>query len=195
MFLLRRPTEDFIKQTIESQCHQRLTYPDIGLTVESRCPSGYSMNQWQAVIGKGQTTFLRAKEAITRLHILDLGWLQVVSRPESICEQAPICTLIRMLGIYSLQVAKVVHVDNKNPEIKFGFSYGTLPAYPLSGEERFTVSYDPHTQDVVYEIFSFSRPANYAIRLGQPYLRYAQRRFCRDSVDAIQKKLQEPVLD
>jgi uncharacterized protein (UPF0548 family) len=186
LFLLRRPNEAFIQETIESQREKQLTYPGVGLTRESGCPAGFRENQWRAVIGAGEEVFLRAKDALANWRMLDLGWVEVVSTPDSLVENALVGTLARTLGTYSLNVARIVYVDDEDAGTRFGFGYGTLPEYPLSGEERFTVTYDPTTQDVVYEIFSFSRPTSLMVRLGQPFVRRAQRRFCCDSVAAME---------
>lgn len=186
LFLLRRPNEAFIQETMESQRDQQLTYPGVGLTRESGCPAGFRKNQWRAVIGAGEEAFLRAKQALADWRMLNLGWVEVVSAPESIREHAHVCTLARTLGVYTLNVARIVYVDDDDAANRFGFGYGTLPEYALSGEERFTVTYDPATQDVVYEIFSFSRPTSLMVRLGQPFVRRAQRRFCCDSVAAME---------
>ena len=190
MFLLRRPSDAFIQQVVDAQRNAELTYPSAGLTRESGCPAGFYENRWQSVIGSGSDQFERAKSAISQWQMLDFGWLEVVSSPETLCENGHVATLVRTLGVYSLNVARIVYVEDESPH-RFGFGYGTLPCYPLSGEERFTINYDVETQQVSYEIFSFSRPAGWLTRLGLPYIRYAQQQFCRDSSAALEEACRE----
>ncbi len=47
-----------------------------------------------------------------------------------------------------------------------GFAYGTLAGHPESGEELFSVRYDPATDTVPAEVVAFSRPATWWSRLG-----------------------------
>ena len=69
------------------------------------------------------------------------------------------------------------------------FAYGTLSGHVESGEERFTVRFDPLTQEVVYEIAAFSRPAMILTRLGYPFARRLQRRFAQSSAAALANAL------
>jgi uncharacterized protein (UPF0548 family) len=68
---------------------------------------------------------------------------------------------------------------------RFGFAYGTLPQHAESGEERFSVEYHPDTDEVWYDIYAFSRPGNFLIRLGYPYARWRQKQFAVESKAAM----------
>lgn len=185
MFQLRRPTADFIDQTIQAQRDTEFTYPHIGLSRESVCPEGYTINQSRAVIGTGEPCFRRAKEAIRNCQMLNVGWLQAVHFAGPIINDSLVPTLVWTMGLYALNVARVVYVDDVEGANQFGFGYGTLSEYPVSGEERFTVKFDPTTGDVSYELFSFSKPASLLTRIGWPVVRMSQRRFGRDSIAAM----------
>ncbi len=190
MFLLRFPSEQFINSSVDSQRNAEFTYLNVGWTRSSRCPVGFAANQWTAVVAQGGEGFERAKNAFRTYQMLQLGWLRHVGPKEPIQQGSLVCTLARQTGIYSLNVARIVYVDNESPN-RFGFGYGTLPEYPLCGEERFTVEIDENTGEVSYEIFSFSRPKSLLTALGRPIIRGAQRRFCRDSVEAMRAACHE----
>ena len=184
MLLLRPPSEDCIKTIIDAQRHASLTYANVGWTERSAVPNGFVANQWQTVIGNGDIAFQRAKDAIREYQMLRLGWIQMVGPPEPIAPDSIVCTLARQLRVYSLNVARIVYVDDQIPT-RFGFGYGTLPEYALVGEERFTVELDTRSTNVTFEIFSFSRPNTILMSMVRPLLRHAQRRFCFDSSEAM----------
>ena len=184
MILLVRPDGDFIDATIDSQRRAGLTYSQVGWTMRSQCPDGFATNQWNAVIGKGELVFERAKAALQNYQLLQLGWIQHVGPSDPIAANSIVCTLGRQFMVYSLNFAKIVYVDDRI-STQFSFGYGTTCEHPLIGEERFTVSIDASTGDVTYSIFSFSRPNAFVFQLALPWLRRAQRRFCRDSTEAM----------
>jgi uncharacterized protein (UPF0548 family) len=66
----------------------------------------------------------------------------------------------------------VVVVDEPD---RFGFAYGTLPAHPEEGEERFVVTRDD-AGAVRFEVAAFSRPHDLLTKLGGPLPRHLQRR-------------------
>jgi uncharacterized protein (UPF0548 family) len=68
---------------------------------------------------------------------------------------------------------------------RFGFAYGTLSQHAEGGEERFTVEYHRQSDEVWYDIYAFSRPGHFLVRLGYPYARYLQKRFAVTSKAAM----------
>jgi uncharacterized protein (UPF0548 family) len=180
MLLLRHPNDDFIHATVDSQRRSALTYSEIGWTVRTQCPDGFAPNRWTAVIGNGEQAFERAKGAMQLYRMLQLSWMQLLAPMDPIAEGSIICTLGRQFNIYSLNVARIVYVDD-TVTTRFGFAYGTTSEYPIIGEERLTVAIDEKTGDVTYDIFSFSRPSSFVLWLALPCLRHMQRRFCRES--------------
>ena len=123
--------------------------------------------------------------------MLNLGWIQVVPSNAPIAHGSLVCTLLRTMGFYVLNIAQVVYVDDIEHLDQFGFGYGILPEYLVSGEERFTVAFDRVTDIVTYELFSFSKPSSALMRFGWPLVRRAQRRFCRDSTEAMMSATRE----
>jgi len=52
----------------------------------------------------------------------------------------------------------------------------------VKGEEIFSVEFHAAAEEVWYDIFSFSQPANSLIRLASPIVRATQRRFAKASL-------------
>lgn len=184
MLLLQRPTDNLIDATINAQRHADLTYDCVGWTARSAAPAGFTVQQWSSLIGNGVRAFERAKDAVRQYRMLDIGWLQRIGPAEPVSPNSTICMLARQVGLYSLNVARIVYVDDQSAD-RFGFGYGTLPEYPLIGEERVTVDWDAASENVTFEIFSFSRPSSMLMSMGRPFIRRAQRRFCVDASAAM----------
>ncbi|HVS00766.1 MAG TPA: DUF1990 domain-containing protein [Thermoanaerobaculia bacterium] len=64
---------------------------------------------------------------------------------------------------------------------RYGFAYGTLTGHGERGEERFTVEWNREDDSVWYELYAFSRPAHWLVKLGYPVTRWYQKRFARHS--------------
>ena len=66
MFLLRPPSNEFVRQVVDSQRDEPLMYADVGFTRDSKLPEGYFEYHFKAELGRGEDDFLRAKESIVR---------------------------------------------------------------------------------------------------------------------------------
>jgi uncharacterized protein (UPF0548 family) len=60
-----------------------------------------------------------------------------------------------------------------------------LPDHAAVGEERFSVEWHAADDGVWYDLYAFSRPGAVLARLGRPFARSLQRRFARDSKQAM----------
>jgi uncharacterized protein (UPF0548 family) len=67
---------------------------------------------------------------------------------------------------------------------RYGFAYGTLPGHPECGEEAFVVEHRPD-DEVVFAISAFSRPADWLVRIGGPFVRRLQARATSSYLNAI----------
>jgi uncharacterized protein (UPF0548 family) len=94
-----------------------------------------------------------------------------------------VAILARSLGLWWLNACRIVTVVDE--EDRFGFAYGTLPDHAGTGEERFLIERDDQDSSVWYDILAFSRPHQFLVRLGCPYMRVIQRRFGRESAAAM----------
>jgi uncharacterized protein (UPF0548 family) len=96
----------------------------------------------------------------------------------------------RVIGLWWLNACRIVYViDEGGPVQRFGFAYGTLPGHVESGEERFLIEWDQGENSVWYDILAFSRPRHPLARLGYPFARLMQKRFARDSVKAMVRRV------
>lgn len=77
------------------------------------------------------------------------------------------------VGLVALSIpCRVIHVVDE-PD-RHGFSYGTLPGHPESGEESFLLHRAPNGL-TTFTVSAFSRPASKLARLGGPLTTGAQR--------------------
>lgn len=79
----------------------------------------------------------------------------------------------------------VYHVDQS--DTRFGYAYATLPTHAECGEESFEVYLDERTDDVIYRIRATSTAQALLAMIGQPYVRFLQERFRRDSAAVMRR--------
>lgn len=150
------------------------TYPDVGAT-NGDFPPGYHHFRLRRRIGSGRALFEQAGAQILAYQMQrGTGVFDRATTP--IAE--PGTELTVRLGLGPLGVTapcRVVYVlDEPN---RRGFAYGTLPGHPESGEELFSVEYDPTDESVFGVVAAFSRPGVWYTRLGGPVVRLIQRWF------------------
>jgi len=185
MFLLHKPSEEMVRQFIQSQRELPFTYSQTGATKEGEAPSGYYVDHNRTKLGQGTETFQKAVLALRKWKQFDLGWVCIVPSDTAIAVGAVVAVRARTFGVWSLNACRIVYVvDDNGPVKKFGFAYGTLPDHVECGEERFTIEQHPDGS-VFYDIFAFSRPRQLLVRVGVPLARRLQRRFVRDSLAAM----------
>jgi uncharacterized protein (UPF0548 family) len=95
-----------------------------------------------------------------------------------------VAVIARLFGLWWLNACRIVYImDEEGPVKRFGF--GTLPEHAESGEERFTMELHEQDDAVWYDILAFSRPQQVLARLGYPFARRLQKRFAKDSMEAM----------
>lgn len=145
-----------------------LTYPEVGATA-GELPAGYRHTRASAVIGTGRDRFDQAAADVLKWGMQRGAGLRV----QATSEAASVGTeLIVRLGPIPAPCRVVYVLDEPD---RRGFAYGTLAGHPESGEELFSVRYDPTTDEVHAEVVAFSRPATWWSRLGGPVTRLLQR--------------------
>ncbi len=182
MFLLRRPSDELVRDFIEQQRTLPFTYPEVGATLNTP-PAGYRLDHNRIQLGAGEQTYRRAVQALKRWQQFDLGWVRVASPDVVLEEGAVVAVEIKAFGVWSLNTARVVYIidDSCGVKARFGFAYGTLPGHVEQGEERFLVEW--LADDTVwYDIYAFSRPRHVMAKAGLPFCRMLQKRFARDSL-------------
>ncbi|KXK02234.1 MAG: hypothetical protein UZ17_ACD001001605 [Acidobacteria bacterium OLB17] len=184
MFRILRPDDGDVSEFLAKAAGGKLSYSATGAT-SGEIPSGYNVDHNRALLGHGTPAFERAKEAIRTWTMFDLGWVTLVPNDTPIEVGRNVAIVVSHLGFYSMSSARIVYVLDE--PTRFGFAYGTLGEHVESGEERFSVDFDPETGEVWYDLLAFSQPNALLARLGYPISRYLQRSFARDSMASMKR--------
>ena len=177
-----------VQRFLDERVDDRFSYPEIGAT-ESVLPHGYNIDRNRVKIGSGTEAFERAKAAMRKWKMFDIGWVELISSETPIEAGKTVAILVTHFGFYSIHAARIVYTINE--ATRFGFAYGTLTEHGEIGEERFSVEYIPDSNEVWYDILAFSRPASLLSKIGYPVSRLLQKAFARDSKMAMQTVAEE----
>jgi uncharacterized protein (UPF0548 family) len=188
VFLMRRPSTAQIHHFLDRSRELPLSYGPTGIARHSSDARG--IDEQLVVIGHGDADFERACTALVSWKHFDIGWVEIFPKQPSIDAGTVVGVLIRHLGFWSLNGARVLYcVGETDGQPAFGFAYGTLTNHAESGEELFEVFIDGQSGDVMYRIRAVSWPQSALTRIGQPIVRLLQARFRRDSADAMKRAI------
>jgi len=189
MFLLRKPSDEIIRQFISAQRDRSFSYREVGATRSETPPQDYAIDHNRTRLGDGEEVYQRAIASLKEWQQFDLGWLKIVPNDSPLAVGQTVAVQAYTFGFWSLSATRVVYViDESEPLQRFGFAYGTLPDHVERGEERFTIE-RLEDDSVWYDIYAFSRPQHPLVRLGFPIARKLQKRFGRGSMEAMRKAL------
>lgn len=191
MIRLRRPSADEVGAHL-SLSDGPFSYVEVGATAETaslRAVAGsYDVDRHRFPLGTGRDVFVRARSALLAWRHFDIAWLELQGANTPAIAGQVVATLTRASGLWLLNPCRVVYTEcAPDPTNEVAFAYGTLPSHVECGEERFTVRFDPTTEEVTYEILAFSRPAVLLSKLGYPWARRIQRRFAASSAEALSR--------
>jgi uncharacterized protein (UPF0548 family) len=134
------------------------------------------------VIGAGRATFERAADALLAWQMHERAGLEVVASSPVVRPGEVVVVGIRLGPVRITAPCRVREVVRE--ERRAGFTYGTLPGHPVSGEESFFVEH--HADDTVTaSVTSVSRPAKWYTRFGAPASRIVQKLAARRYVGAL----------
>ncbi|MBY0399560.1 DUF1990 domain-containing protein [Myxococcota bacterium] len=195
MISLRRPdrstTEAMLRAAdARSGDASPFSYSEVGATRHSASLEAlrarYAIDRRRFALGRGRPLFEAARTALFTWRHFEIPWLELEGRADPVREGQAVATLTRVLGVWFLNPCRVVYrEDAEGSPVEVAFAYGTLEGHVASGEERFSLRFDPTSGDVVFEILAFSRPASVLTRIGRPYMRRIQRRFAGDAAAAL----------
>jgi len=158
------------------------TRPDALVALAPR----YAVDRRRFRMGTGRPCFARACDALFAWRHFEIPWLELRGALAPVHEGQVVATLTRVVGVCFLNPCRVVYREDPDAASnEAAFAYGTLAGHVAAGEERFSVRHDPGTDEVVFEILAFSRPAVLLTRLGRPWMRRVQRRFAGDAAAAL----------
>ena len=162
MFTLRKPDAEHLSHFLARQRTAPLTYTEVGATFADALPAGYHHTRVATDLGTGAAVWDRAGAGIS-----------IAPPAAPIAEGTTVAVITSVGPLQVLAACRIVRVVDE-PD-RFGFAYGTLPAHPEEGEERFLVTRDGQGA-VRFEVVAFSRAHDLLTRLGGPIPRRMQAR-------------------
>ncbi len=185
MFLLTKPSEQRVREFIAEQSASRFSYAEIGAS-KGEAPAGYNVDHNRIRLGAGAQSFALAIQALQQWQMFNLGWVQLFFNDAPIAQGTCVGVLAQHFGFYSLHACRIVYVMDEDEVAKrYGFAYGTLGDHAEQGEERFSVEWNQADDSVWYDLFAFSKPRHPVAKIGYPLSRLLQKRFARDSKQAM----------
>jgi len=187
-FRLTRPTEPEIAAFLATQSALTFSYAEVGCT-RGAPPPGYVVDHNRARLGVGHDTFDRAIAALRSWRQSSLGWTSIHPPGAPTTVGTDVAVVVRHFGFWSLNACRVLYEVDENDAQRgvhrVGYAYGTLPAHGEIGEERFTVEWHAADDSVWYDLYALSTPGHPLVQLAYPLARHLQRRFARDSKQAM----------
>ena len=187
VLLFSAPSDAQLDKFLADAAQSRHSYAEVGATLDGVGPkSSYNIDHNRILLGKGEALFHRAALAVRDWKTFELGWVRPYPATASIRAGENVAVVVRWFGLYFVNGCRIVDtIHEHSPVPRFGFIYGTLEDHAERGEERFSVEWDRHTDEVWYDIFAFSRPNQLLTRIGYPFARRLQKRFAADSKAAM----------
>jgi uncharacterized protein (UPF0548 family) len=140
-----------------------LTYTEVGRTEGGDLPAGYRHLRYRTPLPPA--AYRRAGAAVLGWRMHRAAGMRVTASAD---RAAPGVRVTSTLGVGPVRmVAPCEVVWTVDDDERIGFGYGTLPGHPARGEESFVVQRRPDG-GVDLVITSFSRPADWRMRLGGP---------------------------
>jgi uncharacterized protein (UPF0548 family) len=137
-------------------------------------PPRWFVNRSERCIGRGRAAFTRAAAELTSLNCLELGWLTHRVKDDVLA----ICS--RQFGFVWMMNANRI-LDRRSTSALHSVTWRTTRRHVLAGEERLSVRWDTASDDVLFEVRSFSRPRHLFAWAAYPYVIAQQKRFARDA--------------
>jgi len=188
MFFLTKPSNERIRQAINSWRKAPFNYAEAGQSL-GPTPAGYADNHARIKLGNGEAVFNKAVETLRSWKMFDLDWASVCWPDAPIEVGTTVAVLASHFGFWSLHPARIVFLvdDDDGRMRRSGFAYGTLQGHGEQGEETFIIEWHHADDSVWYDLRSFSRPGELLTTFGHPVVRRLQKRFARESIQAMLK--------
>lgn len=169
----------------------------------ANCPKSFLRLNESIVIGRGFDDFQRASRIMFSFGMVDgMSWANIVTltgvKKTDLAVGSSLGTLIKCYNsIWTLNPCRICHLNrsgnasliSKRNGVKCvdQIAYSTVVGHLISGEERFRVILADNDQ-VIFDIYSFTKGAGGLGKLVMPFIRPIQRSFFRD-VTLTMKKL------
>ena len=178
---LFRPAPDDLAALVGSSRADSLTYEPVGITTLATAPSGYRLDRWSCLLGRGDQVFDRAADTIRQWQVQKGSGIVVLTDGPPHVGQVVAMSAPLPIGYLDLACRVVDVVDSSE---RYGFTYGTLSVHPEEGEESFTVTRQSN-DEITFEIVAASRPRNPLARAFPPIARRLQRAATARYLDAM----------
>lgn len=181
------PTSVQTDRLLRQQELLAFSYEEVGAT-RGEFPRGFVHDRNEIILGHGLADFEWAVEGLRMWKMFPSEWSRLDPLDAPQVTGTVVALTFRLAGIYWRSTARIVYEVNETntPDVqrRCGFAYGTLPGHVECGEECFTIALR-HDGAVVYELRAFSRPRFWMARLANSLARRWQRKFVRDSQQAL----------
>ncbi len=203
------PSERQLQAFLARESQRPFSYPEVGQS-NAGAPPGYDLDHNRVELGRGPAAFEAACQALTAWRQFPAPWTRIYPANAPLAPGTTVAMLAHVFGLWWFNSCRIVYTIDDSPVLqpkgttpvlrpnntttpvlrpnntvqRFGFAYGTLPAHVERGEERFLIEMDADGV-VWYDLRAFSRPRLWLLRLGYPLARAQQRRFVRDSQQAL----------
>jgi uncharacterized protein (UPF0548 family) len=183
-WFVRRPSGAVVAEFLREQANATVSYTEIGASCD-RAPEGYTLDHNRVELGHGERDFSAACAALRAWRMFPSPWTSISPVSAPLRAGTVVAMEAHAVGLWWLNACRIVYVIEEDASRRrFGFAYGTLPAHVEQGEERFSV--ELHADGAVwYDLRAFSRPRYWPVRLAKPIARKLQRRFVRESQQAM----------
>ena len=186
MWSLSSPSPERVRLFLREQRPLACSYPEVGHSLD-RSPVGYNIDHNRGRLGHGNSAFAAACEALRCWQMFPAPWTCIQPVKAPLVTGQVVAMIAHVYGLWWLNACRIVYtLDETSPLRRYGFAYGTLPGHVECGEERFSVEMLADGS-VWYDLRAFSVPRYWPVRLAGPLARGLQRRFARESLQAMQR--------
>jgi uncharacterized protein (UPF0548 family) len=188
--MFSRPSTADLQLALVNAARSRVSAERRNLLDANQLPRGYRRAAVRQRVGTGVVDFDRAVRAIRDGCIFPRPLAEPYPQPLAIEVGQTVVLRLRAFGIGAVGPCRIIEViDETTPIRRFGFVYAALAGHLATGEERFLVELVPDDNAVWYEVVAVSRPRAWWAWLGYPLLRAAQKRFRRQSIEAMRRAI------
>jgi uncharacterized protein (UPF0548 family) len=190
MLRLRAPSDDLIRDFLTQQGKLKFSYDSVGDSAHTP-PADFVVDSTRIKLGEGEKVYRAAVEGLKNWDQFKLGWVKVQPSCVPIQVGESVAVVARSIGLVWINACQIIYVvdESSGPVSRFGFAYGTLPDHAAIGEERFLIEWNHDDDSVWFDILAFSKPRHFLVRLGYPIVRLTQKRFGRESTNAMLKSV------
>ena len=188
MLFFSRPSDAQVERFLAQAAESEPSYSEIGATSGSKIPSSYVMDHNRVLLGKGESLFHQAALAVRDWKMFDLRWVRIYPSAPPIRTGENVAVIARWCNVYFVNACRIVDTIHEHVPIRKALRLCLRNARRprrSRAEERFTVEWDRHKDEVWYDILGFSRPNQLLAKIGYPFARRLQKKFAADSKAAM----------